>query len=44
VDLLAEPDNALEFWFLETAGANQLRCAVLEIFRNPSLTVIVTKS
>jgi hypothetical protein len=44
VDLLAEPHNALDFWFSEIADANQRRCALLEIFRNPLLTVTVTKS
>jgi hypothetical protein len=36
--------RTLDFWFLEIAVANQRRCAQLEIFRNPLLTVIVTKS
>jgi hypothetical protein len=42
VDLLAESHNALDFLFLEIADAIQRRCALLEMRRNPSLTVIVT--
>jgi hypothetical protein len=43
VDLLAEPHNALDFWFLEIAIASQRTAHIWKQFRNPLLTVLVTK-